>query len=94
VLLRGYSDWSGADCILVRYPDGNAMPQQSMCSPERQTQFSHTAVRGQAIGADPVMGNASAIACLVASDSTGVTLIEDAADAGDGSDVNCIIPAP
>jgi excalibur calcium-binding domain-containing protein len=89
-----YISWAGADCILVRYPNGDAMPQQSVCSPERHTQVHHTAIRGQAIGADPEMGHASAIACLVANDATGADIFEDAADAGDGTDVNCIVPAP
>lgn len=89
-----YISWGGSDCILIRYPNSNDMVEQSVCSPEGQTQVYHTAVRGQLIGADPEMGHATAIACLVSDDEAFSDIFEDAADAGDGTDVNCVIPAP
>jgi hypothetical protein len=89
-----YISWGGTDCIVIRYPNGSELVEQTACSPERHTQVCHTALSGQLIGADPEMGPATAIACLVSDDATFSDIFEDAADAGDGTDVNCIIPAP
>jgi hypothetical protein len=51
-----------------------------------QIKLFHTAGRREYIGADPVMGDATEIACLASADSTRVTLVEDEAFAGDGAD--------
>jgi hypothetical protein len=89
-----YISWLGTDCILVRYPDGNATPEQNICNPEDHgIWLDHNATHGQLIGADPVMGNAEAIGCRVVADDTDVRLMEDFASAGDGHDVNCIMTA-
>jgi hypothetical protein len=90
-----YIGWDGTDCIDIRYPNGNAMPVQTSCNPTHTQTVTHTlATPGRLIGADPIMGNATSIACRVMADASQVTVSFDSGTAGDGHDVNCIVPAP
>jgi Excalibur calcium-binding domain len=85
--------WGDSPCIEAVVPNYSEMPHQMFCDPDQSTQFFHTAAPGQLVGADPIMGSASSIACSVMRDYDGALVIEDAAGTGDGTDVNCIIPA-
>jgi hypothetical protein len=95
--------WLDVDCIMVRYPAWTQMVDQSVCDSDPVSSqgmishgnwIDHTASRGQLIGADPVMGDATMLSCKVVDQTTDLTLKEDRASAGDGHDVNCIMPAP
>jgi hypothetical protein len=83
--------WSDTPCVEVVVPNYSEMLHQNLCYPEQAARLFHTAAPGQTVGADPIMGAATAIACSVIRDSDGAILFEDRAIAGDGSDVNCII---
>lgn len=98
-----YIVWLDVDCIMVRFPNGAVMEEQSICDSDpafsrnlrsRGNWIDHTASSGQLIGADPVMGGASSMQCTVKDDATDVELMEVYASAGDGNDVNCLMPAP
>jgi hypothetical protein len=83
--------WSDTPCVEVVVPNYSEMLHQNLCYPEQAAQLYHTAAPGQLVGADPIMGSASSIACSVLADYSGLVLFRDVAAAGDGSDVNCII---
>lgn len=90
-----YVSWVGAPCIDVRSPNGPLMPVATTCV-SGEVDVVHHIVRnsGEWIGADPIMGQASGLACKVVADATGAVLYADSGAAGDGHDVNCIIKAP
>lgn len=48
---------------------------------------------GDLIGADPIMGQATGVACRVTSDATQAVLVADSGSVGDGHDINCMIDA-
>jgi hypothetical protein len=89
-----YVSWAGAPCIQIRFPNSNAMPVQTSCDPTGTQVVHHTGVTGELIGADPIMGQATKLACRVMADATQQTLIYDEGTAGDGHDVTCITAAP
>ena len=85
--------WTGAACIDVRIPNGPNMPVETTCNGGTDS-LNHTAVTGELVGADPIMGQATAIACRVIDDRTQRVLTSDSGTAGDGHDINCIVTAP
>jgi hypothetical protein len=86
-----FVEWDNAPCVEAVVPNYSEMLHQNLCGINEAAQIHHTAAPGQTVGADPIMGAATAIACSVIRDSGGAILFVDRAIAGDGSDVNCII---
>ena len=62
--------WAETPCIEVDIPDHyRGTLHQNLChQPGEVALLSHTAAPGQSIGADPIMGAASSIACSVMRD--------------------------
>lgn len=93
--------WLGAPwCIPVRFPNGPTITEQLLCDSDNVVPtahgnwITHTATPGQLIGVDPAMGGAELLQCVIEDDETDVELYRSSAHAGDGTDVNCLIPAP
>jgi hypothetical protein len=91
-----YVSWLGSPCLEISFPNGNTMITHTSCAPTQMQDVHHRAGAGldSVIGADPVIGQATAIACRVVSDTTGAIIASDYGTAGDGHDINCIVPAP
>src|SRR4051794_34965186 len=82
-LYTTYISWAGAPCIEVRLPDGDSMPVETTCAATGTDTVQHRAVTGEVIGADPIMGQATELACRVMADATNVTIRFDSGTAGD-----------
>lgn len=83
--------WGGTRCIglmSARRDDRTRQTQDRICSDEGTWRYTEHASSGQLIGGDPIMGDADWIACQV---YFGDRLeYSDRAEAGDGTDVNCL----
>jgi len=83
--------WSGGDCIA--YESTNVFNPyttgyNSQCSAAHQLTWYRYASSGEMVGVNPIMGGNDWIACHIVVD--GVTEWSDYAEAGDGTDVNCL----
>jgi hypothetical protein len=83
--------WSGSRCIDVRSARRDNKTQSvtdSVCSRDGTWRYSEEATTGQLVGGDPIMGDADSISCQLY--INGQLEFSDKADAGDGTDVNCL----
>jgi hypothetical protein len=84
-------DWAGTRCIEMssaRSNDPNQSGSGTVCSDNGSWEYSEHPVSGNLVGGDPVMGDATWISCKLY--LNGKLNYSDRADAGDGTDVNCL----
>lgn len=83
--------WSGSPCINIlsaRRDDRTQTGEDRICSDDGTWRYTEQARSGQLIGGDPIMGDAEWISCqLYLGDRLEYS---DRAEAGDGTDVNCL----
>jgi hypothetical protein len=83
--------WSGSRCIEIRSARRDNRTQEvtdRLCADSGTWKYSEEATTGQLVGGDPIMGDADWIACELYID--GRLEFSDRADAGDGTDVDCL----
>ena len=83
--------WSGTECIPIRsaaYNSSNVVEQHEVCEFDQQIGFGGDVRSGNLYGADPLMGNADWVDCVVTID--GIEQVHSFASRGDGRDVNCL----
>lgn len=83
--------WSGALCInnkSARRDNKTQTATDKICSDNGTWRYSEESTSGQFVGGDPIMGDADWISCQLY--INGKLEFEDRADAGDGTDVNCL----
>lgn len=81
-------NWAGADCIEITAPDGATGTLQTATHCGGRATFSASGTGDQMVGADPVIGDATMLACEILAGR-----LVDSGTAGDGHDVNCLTPA-
>lgn len=91
--LRTDIHWGGTLCIEVESAtmgdEYRSTSVDTICSPAGSRDFIQSRVKvGMVFGANPIMGNASWISCQVYRGD--VQILADYAQAGDGTDVNCL----
>lgn len=77
--------WGGSSCINVQA--ANEYGLRTLCGYGNSWDLDERPYVGQGFGMDPIMGNASWVACYVYLD--GQLVYSDSAYAGDGHDANC-----
>ncbi|AGB21679.1 hypothetical protein Mycsm_01262 [Mycobacterium sp. JS623] len=84
-------DWAGTRCIELRSARSNNPTQWgsgTVCSDNGSWEYSEHPVSGNLVGGDPVMGDATWISCKLY--LNGKLNFSARANAGDGTDVNCL----
>lgn len=84
-------DWAGTRCIEVQSAqrsDPTKSASSTVCSDAGNWEYSEHPAAGDLVGGDPVMGDADWISCTLY--INGKLDYSDRADAGDGTDVNCL----
>lgn len=83
--------WSGTECIPIRsagFNTSNIVEEKTVCQFDQQIGFGRYLKPGDVYGADPSMGGAAWVDCVVTID--GVERIHNFARRGDGREVNCL----
>lgn len=83
--------WSGTECIPIRsagYNTSNIVETNTVCQLDQQIGFGRNLKPGDIYGADPSMGDAFWVDCVVTID--GVEQVRNFARRGDGREVNCL----